>query len=205
MPYKKQQKPKVDELKKIDDDKLIDKLSEINLIQNNDVIPDSSISNIPLVERESLKNNLKTLGKRAQLEFNKQVAFAGYLIYIWNPEHIECELKPLPTIQPICRLASVNETYQLGKPALFFNGKPVFIVIRGIPYSIELKFTTKDKDVIALIEKGYSASEVDAKIHSVYTNSIFRNKRWSKMDALVYILSIITTALTTSIIFVVQR
>ena len=187
MPYKKQEKPKVD------------------VIKNNDVIPDSDISNIPLVEKESLRNNLKVLSKRAQLEFNKQVAFAGYLIYIWNPEHIECELKPLPTIQPICRLASVNETYQLGKPAMFFNGKPVFIVLRGIPYSIELEFTTNEKEVIKLMEKGYSASEIDAKVHSVYTNSIFRNKRWSKMDALVYILSIITTALTTSIIFVVQR
>jgi len=197
MVYKKQVKPKVENV--------------INLTENDDSfnsqfpIQSNQISNQPLIEKESLKNTLKHVGKKAQYEFNKTVAFAGYLIYIWNPEHIECELKPLPTIQPICRLASVNETYQLGKPAMFFNGKPVFIVIRGIPYSIELEFITREKDIALLMEKGYSASEIDAKVHSVYTNSIFRNKRWSKMDTLVYILSIITTALTTSILFVIQR
>ena len=197
MPFEKKKKPKLDEV--INLDKNDDSFNSQFPIQN------STIENAPLVEKDNLKNTLKNIGKKAQFEFNKQMAFAGYLIYIWNPEHIECELKPLPTIQPICRLASVNETYQLGKPAMFFNGKPVFIIIRGIPYSIELKFTTNEKDIVLLMEKGYSASEIDAKVHSVYTNSIFRNKRWSKMDTLVYALSVITTALTTSIIFLIQR
>ena len=195
MPFQKQVKPKVDDLKKVNDDSFNSQFSN----------QESITKYTPLIEKESLKNNLKLISKKALYEFNKQVAFAGYLIYIWNPKHIECELKPLPTIQPICRLASVNETYQLGKPAMFFNGKPVFIVLRGIPYSIELEIKTNEKDIALLMEKGYSASEIDAKVHSVYTNSIFRNKRWSKMDTLVYILSIITTALTTSIIFVIQR
>lgn len=130
----------------------------------------------------------------------RELAFAGYILYIWNPEKLECKLHPLTEIKPTCRVNSTSETFQLGKPAFFIDGKPLFVLVRGIPYSIELKLLDK-KERKRLDEKGYSASEIDAKVNSIYTNQIFRAKRLNKNDIIIFVLSIITSVLTTSMCF----
>jgi hypothetical protein len=150
------------------------------------------------------KNIDKLKGYSEKIRYNakKQMAFAGYVLYIWNPNKLECKLLPLTEIKPTCRINSTAETFQLGKPAMFIDGKPLFVLIRDIPYSIELELLT-DKTREYIKEKGYSASEIDAKINSVYTNRIFRSKRLNKTDFIIFGLAILTTILTTSMFFMV--
>lgn len=150
----------------------------------------------------TVKEKIKELSEKAKFKTTENIAFAGYVLYFWNPEHLECDLKPLPSIAPTCRIKGTNEIYQLGKPAMFLNGKPLFVVVRDVPYSIELQLESKSKVISKLKEKGYTSSEIDAKIHSIYTNQIFRSKRLSKTDFIIFILSIITSVLLTSLFFI---
>lgn len=119
----------------------------------------------------------------------------GYLHYIFDSEKWESKLYPLPKIKPILELSEFNETYNLDRVAYYLNGKPVFLVIRGIPYSLELTQTEK-----ILTLKGYSASEIHAKLNSIYVNNVFRKGTLQFKDYLVLLLSNIITGLSVYII-----
>lgn len=120
---------------------------------------------------------------------------AGYLHYIFDREKWESRLYPLPLIKPSIELREFSETYALDKVAYYLDGKPVFLVIRGIPYSMEIEQTEKN-----LTLKGYTASEIQAKLNSVYVNNVFRKGTLQFKDYLVLILSNVITGLSIYII-----
>jgi len=120
-----------------------------------------------------IKNRMDTILKRA-------LSFAGYVLYCYNPQNLNFKLIPL------------GEVFNLGQPSMYLEGKPLFIVVREIPYSIDLVL-----DKSKLYEKGYSASEIDAKIHSIYTQRIFRPPRITFQAVILIILTILTSCLIT--------
>lgn len=133
---------------------------------------------------EKLKNKIKETEE-----------LAGYVHYVYDIDKWESILKPLPKIKPILELKNENETYKLDKIAYYLNGKPVFLVVRGIPFSLEIEETNT-----VLRIKGYSADEINAKINSIYVNSVFRKGSLQFKDYLVLLLSNIITGLVVYII-----
>ncbi|HEC92910.1 MAG TPA: hypothetical protein ENI51_07980 [Candidatus Atribacteria bacterium] len=132
-----------------------------------------------------IKNRMDTILKRA-------LSFAGYVLYCYNPQNLNFKLIPLPRLQSTLRIKNTGEVFNLGKPSMYLEGKPLFIVVREIPFSIDLEL---DKN--RLYEKGYSASEIDAKIHSIYTQRIFRPPRITFQAVILIILTILTSCLIT--------
>jgi len=141
----------------------------------------------------------------------------GFVLYVWNERNLNCKLVPLPKIRSVLRV-NQDETFEIGKPSLVIDGKPLFIVVRGIPYSItvelrdialflrELKFNEseiKEKipvDTTMLVQEGYSASEIDAKIHSVYTQRMFRAPRFTMQNVIIVLLTIVSSCMITYMI-----
>lgn len=119
----------------------------------------------------------------------------GYVHYVFDLDKWESEMIPLPKIKPILERKAYNETYRLDKVAYYLNGKPVFLIIRGVPFSLEIEETNT-----VLRIKGYSADEINAKINSIYVNSIFRKGSLQFKDYLVLLLSNIITGLVVYII-----
>jgi len=69
-----------------------------------------------------------------------------------------------------------DESYNLEqKPSFFENGIPVWIIARDFPVPVRAELM-KQKDRLKMVEKGYTASEIDAKIHSIYINTLFRRR-----------------------------
>lgn len=119
----------------------------------------------------------------------------AYAHYVYDRDKWESRLIPIPKIKPILEIKSANETYSLDKVAYYLNGKPVFLLLRGVPFSLEIQETEK-----ILTMKGYSASEINAKLNSIYTNHVFRKGSLQFKDYLVLILTNIITGLVVYII-----
>lgn len=136
----------------------------------------------------SIINNLKS-----KIKENEEIE--AFVHYIYDIDKWESRLIPLPKIKPLLELKSKNELYKLEKIAYYLNGKPVFLLVRGIAFSLELE---KLENTLRI--KGYSADEIQAKLNSIYVNSIFRKGSLQFKDYLVLILTNIIVALTTYII-----
>ena len=144
------------------------------------------------LSKNSLPNDFKVKGK-------KFLAFAGYLFYIWDKENLNIKLFPLPYIQPTCRLRSTSEVFKLDRPSFYLDGKPAFIVIREFPISLQLDLKN---DKLKLKEIGYSSSDIDAKISSIYINRIFRQLKLTPLQILLWFMSIAMSVMIT--VFVVM-
>lgn len=140
---------------------------------------------------------IKDIGKKGAKELIAK--FGGYVLYIWNTEKHFCELKNLTEAKDSVRIKSTGETIKLAEPTILIDGRPTWICVREFPISINLEL---DKDRNALIEKGYSASEIDAKLHSPYTNRIYRLKSLSRQQKIIFLVSLSLVACITSIIWI---
>ncbi|GAG38239.1 unnamed protein product, partial [marine sediment metagenome] len=129
----------------------------------------------------------------------------GKLFYFWNANNNpNFEVRNIPYIAPTLRIRDKNEVFHLGEPALFWDGIPVFVVVRGIPFSLTLdlsKVNVWDKNKSLIIPKGLSSDEIDAKIHSLYVNRIFRQHTLTPIQMFMIILLMIVCCLTTYLIF----
>ena len=176
---------------------------------------------------------MKNIKAKIDNSVKKFLSFAGYVLYIYNRENMNCKLIPLPRIEPTLKIRNTGEVFQLGNPSFYLEGKPLFIVVRGIPYSIEFGLTTVKElfmnfaktltendveqlkingtDLIGLINnisndetlvalRGYSSAEIDAKIHSVYTQRVFRPPKLSVQSIVLIILFVITSCVITYMI-----
>ena len=127
------------------------------------------------------------------------VEVKGYVLYFFDTKNLEAEWKVLYELPITIRIKSTKETFNIEKPAFYNNGKPVFICVRGNPNSVSLEFLENK-----LIEKGYTSAEIDAKIHSIYVNRIFRRTFLNKDSIILLILSNIISILVTSMYFMVK-
>ena len=123
--------------------------------------------------------------------------FSGGILYFMNKKN--CIYITLRKIHPVIRLKKTNEVFKLEKPSFFISGKPIWILKRGNPISIKMEL-----DFEQYVEKGYSSDEIDAKINSIYTNSIFRRNFINKTTIITLILSNIISIMSTYIIMGVK-
>lgn len=157
------------------------------------------------------KENIKQLGSKIKHKTKESIAFMGYVLYFWNTDKLQAKLHPLPEIPPTIRIKSTGEKFELGKPAFFIDGKPLFVLLRGIPFSIEIeiknskyKIKNENGEKIPIIEnKGYSANEIDAKLNSIYVNRIFRAKSLTTTHIIIFILSLLSSVLITSMFWMI--
>lgn len=110
----------------------------------------------------------------------------GILFYIWNPKIMTADMKDLPYIEPTLRLRSTSETFALREPSMVIKGKPVWFVVRGIPYSLELRYIAPEIIDLELNIEGSEARlelvhppshEIDAIISSIHTERVFRQHK----------------------------
>ncbi len=130
---------------------------------------------------------------------DKKIVYKAKVLYFFDSETLNCEVKYLVEITPNLRLKDTQETFKLDTPAYYENGIPIFIILRDFPSSISLSFMEKEKRK-ELTEKGYSASEIDAKLTSVYTNHIFRKSAIEPKIVLIFALSILLSIVSTVLV-----
>jgi len=105
----------------------------------------------------------------------------------------------------------------LNAPAFYLQGKPCWLVVKSIPYSVptalkplkeylkEFKINEKEIEKIGdndyrIINAGYSAQDMDAMNYSQVLNAVFRKKKVEINQVLYLILSILCACLAEYII-----
>lgn len=158
--------------------------------------------------KTSHRLTMTDIKRKAKEKLDTSLTVAGYVLYFWNTDKLNAQLKTLPYVANPLTIKSTQEDFLLGEPAFMLGDKPVFIVLRGIPYSIELELIKSDDreveidgQLYKLKELDYTPSQIYAKTKSLYHHIFFKSKRLTLTDKVIFILSIVLTALLTSIIF----
>lgn len=118
-----------------------------------------------------------------------------FIHYVFDVDKWESRLFPSKEIKPIFESKSFKEIYYLDKVCYYLDGKPVFLVVRGVPYSLEFAKLQENLTI-----KGYSASEIEAKINSIYVNSVFRKSAFTFREYLSWLLSLLVCGLSVYIL-----
>lgn len=130
----------------------------------------------------------------------KKHVLKGYILYIFDPDKYECRLiEIIDYIKPNMEIRSTKEIFGLDKVGFYIQGLPVFICIKGVPFSMEWESIPKEKQE-KLKLKDYTASEIASKLNSVYTNRIFSKGQMQFKDYLVIFLLMGLSACITYII-----
>lgn len=107
-------------------------------------------------------------------DVKRQLGYIGFVFYVWNPNNLNIKIIPLTNVNPVLDITNTKEFYYLYRPALFIDGKPIFLIIRGIPISFELKLIKDNSNLIQSIElAGYTPQEIRAKLKSGHSTYIF--------------------------------
>lgn len=133
----------------------------------------------------------------------RQVEYKAYAHYFYNDKHLESTIFPIPVITNNFRLKSTQETFSLGKASYYLNGKPVYVLVRKIPFSIPFRLRYSKRYKMVLQDKGYTSDQIDAILNSIHVNHIFRAKRLTTQDLLLWLLSILCSVLITAMTFTI--
>lgn len=120
------------------------------------------------------------------------------LWYIYNPKLMLSEFKDLPFIDSIVRVYGTAESFILTQPIASFKGKPVYCVRNDFPISITFELA----DYSGLTEKPMTPSEIDAICFSAMLKKAFQHNKFDKQIAIYFILSILLSVVSTSLIFI---
>lgn len=172
--------------------------------------------------QQLLKQNQITEVKESDIISKKLKIFRSYILYFYSDTNLQARLIPFPSIKPVIRLKSTLEIFKINKPAFFMDGKPVFILFREKPFSIEFEtvmrelteYEIKELDDlgytkeqiekigtnITVMEKKYSASDIDSMLYSAHSNILLRQKKISIQFGITWIFSILSTVLITYIV-----
>jgi len=126
----------------------------------------------------------------------------AWLLYFWTTNHsLNAELVSINSIKPEIDISNFEEMFRLNQPAFFISGKPVFVVKRGYPISINLEFIS-DKERSKITEKfNITSDEFYSLMKSSYKNQIFKNTLSSKEFIIIFFMGIFCTALLCCVIF----
>lgn len=160
---------------KIIEKEISDKVKTTNLM-----IQEIEIDNFPEVQlnkaKEILEQNIKT---------------KGVILYVWNKDFMSAKLLGITEINPVVHIRNTKELYLMENPIFVIDGKPIFMIIRGIPYSLEIILNVNKSQHFFFELKGYTATEVHAKIKSIYTNVLYRQSPSLKFYLTMFLLMII--------------
>ena len=138
---------------------------------------------------------MNNLVKEVKNKIETALGFKGYAFYLFDDKFANAKMFPLPSLNPILRIRATGESFTLNEPAFYLEGKPVWFVKRNFPHSLKFEFLKEH-----LVERGYSASEIDAKNFSIYVNRIFRQASVSPSLVYIFISIIVIACLVTYLI-----
>ncbi len=93
-------------------------------------------------QKRTAKNIDRSAIQKAKQQIRK--VEIGYIEYYWDPKSKVYNWVPLHQIRPIITNPKKQELFLLDEPAKFINGKPVFILIKNIPFAIPMDFFIED-------------------------------------------------------------
>lgn len=183
-----------------------DKSKITKITDSFDNFPDlkdiKSFYDIVSLLKESIKmDNIKSelglsdLSDNVKETLERTDIYQAYVFYIWNAQNRNIKIIPLPNMNPLMDLVKMREIYLLHRPALFIDNKPIYIIVKNIPFSFELQFIDKENLEGLLKLKIPSATEVRAILKSIYVISIFGKPLFTMKHALIIILLLTTTHL----------
>ncbi|HEC92883.1 MAG TPA: hypothetical protein ENI51_07845 [Candidatus Atribacteria bacterium] len=170
------------------------KISENSLLKNKIVDEIINSKATPIEIRQALEQKTK--------EIVGKVAIQGWLEYYWDWDLKAYKLIPLPKVDPVCILKDTKEIFLLDQPTKLLKGKPVFMVLRGIPFAIPMDFNIKELfntiNELKEIDKrfifgrtGLSSWDLYAKLKSPITDRIFKMKRITLGSILSHVLALV--------------
>ena len=109
--------------------------------------------------KELLEQNIKT---------------KAVVLYVWNKDYMSAKLLGITEVNPVLHIRTTKELYLMENPIFIIDGKPIFMIIRGIPYSLEIILNVNRSQHFFFKLKGYTPTEIHAKIRSIYTNVLYR-------------------------------
>lgn len=131
-----------------------------------------------------------------------EIQYRGFLLYIYDIQRMQCELKGLPKLATQITYSETNERFELGKPAFYLQGKPVWICLRGFPLSIETEDLQLESEIGKLKFRLPTSSEIEAKAKSLYAKMIFGKKM---IDSSYYLITLLLCALVGLVVHLIDR
>jgi len=176
--------------------------------QNNNPITSETIEIIQtnIISKE-IKDNIKTTNlmiqeieidnfsevqyNRAKQILEQNIKTKGVILYVWNKDFMSAKLLGITEINPVVHIRNTKELYLIENPIFIIDGKPIFMVVRGIPYTLEIILNVNKSQHFFFELKGYTSTEVHAKIKSIYTNVLYRQSPSLKFYLTMFLLMII--------------
>jgi len=177
-------------------------------LQNTNPITSETIELIQTdIITKEIKNNIKTTNlmiqeieidnfsevhlAKAKEILEQNIKTKGVILYVWNKDFMSAKLLGITEINPVLHIRNTKELYLVENPIFVIDGKPIFMVIRGIPYTLEIILNVNKSQHFFFELKGYTATEVHAKIKSIYTNVLYRQSPSLKFYLTMFLLMII--------------
>ncbi len=140
--------------------------------------------------------------KETKFKEKFEFEYQGFILYIFDIRKMECRLKGLPKLASHITYSETNEKFQLDKPSFFLNGKPVWMVIRNFPLSIDFEDMNLDSEISKLKFRLPTASEIEAKTKSLYAKMIFGKKM---IDSTYFLISFLLCVLVGLVVHLIDR
>ncbi len=197
-------------LQNIENDKYTENIQKVTLNTSKTLSNQDLFTTFEILEKNyEIAHEIlsERTSKHSEISKNvkRQLKYIGFVYYIWNPENLNIKVIPLMFAYPILDIVNLKEFYYLQRPSLFIEGKPIWVIIRGIPVSVELSIkevSMKNNQYISLdnmirkIElKGYTPAEIRAKLESMFATYLFGKPHWQLKDYLMFILILIICGL----------
>lgn len=158
--------------------------------------------NIDKKKQGKSNRNLRDMRQNLELYFKRFLKYPAYALFMFSDQNKQCRFLGLMNYDTSMRLKSMKQVFKLSNAFTFINGKPVYLLLDDVPYSLDMRL---DKDKAILREKGLTLEEVQEKTHALYTYLCFGTPKVNINYALISILtifaSILITFLTTKMYF----
>lgn len=122
-----------------------------------------------------LKNKAKDLIEKA---INQNIVVKRLIYYFYDWKTKNAVLYKDTSLQEVWNNEQTEETFSLGEVAFYYEGIPVYFVIRGFNFSVGLDFNESNRK---LVEKEYTTNDIYAKLQSQYIDRVF--KQANKVDS----------------------
>lgn len=125
--------------------------------------------------------------------------FVSFWAILWiatDLENTNFRFKTLPIPEKEIKItnekSNENTIVQLGKPTLYLDGKPLFMVYQGLKGSVVLDLD-KNREII----RGFSSSEIRARLKSQFKQKVFKNQKSNSKLFYIIVLLILSSILIT--------
>jgi len=108
------------------------------------------------------------------ISLKKFLSFPAYALYFYKEDTLNCRIIAMTRDSSVLDLKSTSEAFELSNPTLMLKGRPFYTLIRGVPYSLDLRLSEDRKK---LVEVGYTLEDIQVKTHAIYTHLVFQPPR----------------------------